>query len=229
VLGDTHPALWCGVPLGVPCAQNHTALCASPRLVSLNLCVGASPLLIVHSRALMAAMSVVRVRVRAADAEPTQDVEVTLRAALDGWGREHIDAVANAVGVDTHSAFVSLRFAATGALVTLPSGEPGWRMLGLMCLKSGDVLVVGSGAAAAPRAVLGETRSISHGNLDACGGPSMPEEEKNLLRLKLLYELKPCELLKALQEVRPNSILRVGRDRKPHFASLHCFIKWPRP
>ena len=42
----------------------------------------------------------VRVRVRAADADPADpDIEVELPVAPAGWGREHTDAVANAVGL----------------------------------------------------------------------------------------------------------------------------------
>ena len=92
-------------------------------------------------------MSSVRLRVRAVDAGPADPgVEVELPVAPGGWGSEHTERVANAVGVDTHSACVSLRFA-DGESEGLPAGRGGWRMITAM--EPGDVLVVGSGAAAA--------------------------------------------------------------------------------
>ena len=97
-------------------------------------------------------MSSLRVRVRAADADPTDPgVEVELPVAPGGWGSEHTERVANAVGVDTHSALVSLRFA-DGESEGLCAGRSGWRAVAGM--EPGDVLVVSSAAAAAPPAVV---------------------------------------------------------------------------
>jgi hypothetical protein len=104
----------------------------------------------------MSTMSSVRVRVRAADADPADPgVEVELPVAPGGWGSEHTERVADAVGVDTHSALVSLRFA-DGESEGLCAGRSGWRLVAGM--EPGDVLVVGSGAAAgAPPAVVTTT------------------------------------------------------------------------
>jgi hypothetical protein len=94
-------------------------------------------------------MSGVRVRVLAADDDPANPgVEVELPVTPSGWGREHTHAVAEAVGVDSQSAFVSLRFADGVSEGRLPTGRSGWRMITGM--EPGDVLVVCSGAAAAP-------------------------------------------------------------------------------
>jgi hypothetical protein len=93
-------------------------------------------------------MSGVRVRVLAADDDPANPgVEVELPVTPSGWGREHTNAVAEAVGVDSQSAFVSLRFA-DGVSEGLATGRSGWRMITGM--EPGDVLVVCSGSAAAP-------------------------------------------------------------------------------
>jgi hypothetical protein len=81
---------------------------------------------------LTGAMSGVLVRVHAANADPADPgVEVELPVAPGGWGSEHTERVANAVGVDTHSACVSLRFA-DGASEGLPAGRGGWRMITAM-------------------------------------------------------------------------------------------------
>jgi hypothetical protein len=96
---------------------------------------------------LTGAMPGLLVRVRAANADPADPgVEVELPVAPGRWGSEHTERVANAVGIDTHSALVSLRFA-DGESEGLPAGRGGWRMIAAM--EPGDVLVVGSGAAAA--------------------------------------------------------------------------------
>jgi hypothetical protein len=164
-------------------------------------------------------MSSVRVRVRAADADPADPgVEVELPVAPGGWGSEHTERVANALGVDTHSALVSLRFAA-GAEVPLPPGEPGWRMLGVM--SQSDVLVVGPGAAAgAPPAVVtttprpipsaqAPTSRTRGGGVIPCGpveGVPLPEEEQNSKRLNMLFLSGPAEVRKALQQVRTRTL-----------------------
>jgi len=67
-------------------------------------------------------MSGVLARVRAANADPTDPgVEVELPVAPGGWGIEHMERVANAVGVDTHSAGVNhLRLGVTVDLASPP-------------------------------------------------------------------------------------------------------------
>jgi hypothetical protein len=142
-------------------------------------------------------MSSVRVRVRAADAGPADSgVEVELPAAPAGWVRDHTDAVANAVGVDTHGAFVSIRFA-DGEVEELPAGRAGWRMIAAM--EPGDVLLVSSSAAAAPK-------SRAPARMDASGVP-LPEEEQNNKRLSMLFLSGPAEVRKAMQQVCANSLL----------------------
>jgi hypothetical protein len=159
----------------------------------------------------------VRVRVRAADADPADpDIEVELPVAPAGWGREHTDAVANAVGVDTHSACVSLRFAADGTSEGLPAGRAGWTMVKGM--DPGDVLVVGtSGGGGAPAPAghsgqgtkgVGATVSTASGGahpLTSAWGPvqgaQMPEEQMNYRRLDALLKSDPAEIRKAMQQV----------------------------
>ena len=175
-------------------------------------------------------MSSVRVRVRAADADPADlGVEVELPVAPGGWGSEHTERVANAVGVDTHSALVSLRFAA-GAEVPLPPGEPGWRMLGVV--SPGDVLVVGpgGGGGAPPGVVTTTPRPIPSaqaptfirtrgGGVNPCGpaeGEPLPEEEQNSKRLNMLFLSGPAEVRKALQRVRQYASCSV-----PKFSNAH--------
>jgi hypothetical protein len=156
-------------------------------------------------------MSSVRVRVRAVDADPADaGVEVELPVAPGGWGSEHTESVANAVGVDTHSACVSLRFA-DGASEVL-AGRSGWRAVTGM--EPGDVIVVGSGAAGgAPPAVPVVTTVPSPGaptfrtragGVNPCGpaeGEPLPEEEQNSKRLNMLFLSGPAEVRKALQQV----------------------------
>jgi hypothetical protein len=155
-------------------------------------------------------MSSVRVRVRAADADPADPgVEVELPVAPGGWGSEHTERVANAVGVDTHicSALVSLRFA-DGESEGLPAGRGGWRMITAM--EPGDVLVVGSGAAAAaaaaaPPAVVPSAVMGGGGNtprVRVTGHEPLPQEQLNYKRLSALLISEPAEIRKALQEVR---------------------------
>jgi len=91
-------------------------------------------------------MPALRVRVRAAVAEAADTgVDIELPVTPAGWGREHTDAVANAVGVHAHSAFVSLRFA-DGAIEALPDGRAGWRLVTTM--EPGEVLLVDGSTAA---------------------------------------------------------------------------------
>jgi hypothetical protein len=160
-------------------------------------------------------MSSVRVRVRAADADPTDPgVEVELPVGPGGWGSEHTERVANAVGVDTHSALVSLRFA-DGASDELPAGRLGWRAVTAM--EPGDVLVVGSGATGgAPPSVPVVTmplmsagaptsRTRGGGGAISCApveGVPLPEEEQNSKRLNMLFLSGPAEVRKALQQVQ---------------------------
>jgi hypothetical protein len=157
-------------------------------------------------------MSCVRVSVRAANAEPTDpDVEVDLPVGPGEWGREHTERVANAVGVDTHGVFVSLRFAA-GAEVPLPPGEPGWRMLGVM--SSSDVLVVSPGAAAAASFAVSPSPSVGSSPKRTHSGPAegvpLPEEEQNSKRLNMLFLSGPAEVRKALQQVRTRALLSLA-------------------
>jgi len=157
------------------------------------------------------------VRVRAADTDLANlDVEVELHVAPAGWGREHTDAVANAVGVDTHSACVSLRFASDGTSEGLPAGRAGW--LTVKGMEPGDVLVVGASAGGgAPAAAghsgqgtkgVGATLSIAsggaHPSTSAWGpvqGAQMPEEQMNYRRLDALLKSDPAEIRKAMQQV----------------------------
>jgi len=155
-------------------------------------------------------MSSVRVRVRAADADPTDlGVEVELPVAPGGWGSEHTERVANAVGVDTHGALVSLRFA-DGTREGLPAGRGGWRLVAGM--EPGDVLVVDSGASAPPAVVMprpipsaqAPTSRTRAGGVNLCApveGVPLPEEEQNSKRLNMLFLSGPAEGRKALQQV----------------------------
>jgi hypothetical protein len=153
------------------------------------------------------AMPSVLVRVRAVDADPADPgVEVELPVTPGGWGSEHTERVANAVGVDTHSALVSLRFA-DGESEGLPAGRGGWRMITAM--ESGDVLIVGSGAAAAaaatPPAVVPSAVMGGGGNtprVRVTGHEPLPQEQLNYKRLSALLISEPAEIRKALQEVR---------------------------
>jgi hypothetical protein len=105
-------------------------------------------------------MPALRVRVRAAAAEAANTgVDVELPVAPAGWGREHTDAVVNAVGVDGHSAYVSLRFA-DGAIEALPDGRAGWRLVTSM--EPGEVLLV-DGSTAAHSAIQVSEQKIGMG------------------------------------------------------------------
>jgi hypothetical protein len=157
---------------------------------------------------LTGAMSSVLVRVCAANADAADPgVEVELPVASGGWGSEHTERVADAVGVDTHSACVSLRFA-DGESEGLPAGRGGWRMITAM--EPGDVLVVGSGAAAAaaaaaapavvPSAVMGGGGNTPR--VRVTGHEPLPQEQLNYKRLSALLISEPAEIRKALQEVR---------------------------
>jgi hypothetical protein len=157
-------------------------------------------------------MSGVRVRVTvcAADADPSNSgccVDVELPPAPAGWAREHADAVASAVEVDTQIAVVSLRFADGAQLPVLP-GMPGWRMLSVM--GPGDVLTVASGASAAPA---GHPAAVAprsapagcarpRGPFSPVEGVLLPEEQLNHKRLHMLFLSEPAEIRKALQQVR---------------------------
>jgi hypothetical protein len=164
-------------------------------------------------------MSSVRVRVRAADADPADPgVEVELPVAPGGWGSEHTERVANAMGVDTHSVLVSLRFA-DGESEGLPAGRGGWRLVAGM--EPGDVLVVDSGASVPPPVVTTTPRpmpsaqtptSRASGGVNPCGpaeGEPLPEEEQNSKRLNMLLLSGPAEVRKALQQVCLHSTLTV--------------------
>jgi hypothetical protein len=157
-------------------------------------------------------MSSVRVRVRAADADPADlGVEVELPVAPGGWGSEHTERVANAVGVDTHSACVSLRFA-DGACDELPTGRLGWRAVTAM--EPGDVLVVDSGGGGgAPPTVPVVTMPLTSAPTSRAsggGGPvegmPLPEEEQNSKRLNMLFLSGPAEVRKALQQVQSRTL-----------------------
>jgi hypothetical protein len=152
-------------------------------------------------------MSSVRVRVCAADADAADPgVEVELSVAPGGWGSEHTERVANAVGVDTHSALVSLRFA-DGESEGLCAGRSGWRAVAGM--EPGDVLVVSSGAGSgappavvptAPSAVLGGGGNTP--SVGVTGHEPLPQEQLNYKRLSALLISEPAEIRKALQQVR---------------------------
>jgi hypothetical protein len=146
-------------------------------------------------------MSSVRVRVCCANADAADPgVEVELPVAPGGWGSEHTERVANAVGVDTHSACVSLRFA-DGESEGLCAGRSGWRAVAGM--EPGDVLVVSSGAGGgAPPAVVPTASSAVlrvRGNTPSVGVNS--QEQLNYKRLSALLISEPAEIRKALQEV----------------------------
>jgi hypothetical protein len=120
------------------------------------------------------------------------------------------ERVANAVGVDTHSACVSLRFA--DGVSEVLAGRSGWRAVTAM--EPGDVIVVDSGAGGgAPPAVPVLTTVPSPGvatyrtragGVNPCGpaeGEPLPEEEQNSKRLNMLFLSGPAEVRKALQQV----------------------------
>jgi hypothetical protein len=171
-------------------------------------------------------MSSVRVRVRAADADPADPgVEVELPVTPGGWGSEHTERVANAVGVDTHSALVSLHFA-DGESEGLPAGRGGWRLVAGM--EPGDVLVVDSGAGGgAPPAVPvlttvpspgAPTSRTRGGGVNPCGpveGEPLPEEEQNSKRLNMLFLSGPAEVRKALQQVCLHATLSPSSCPRP--------------
>ena len=165
--------------------------------------------------AVVSTMSRVRVRVLAAGADPTNPgVEVELPPAPAGWAREHTDSVANAVGVDSQSVCVSLRFA-DGTSEGLPAGRGGWLMVKGM--EPGDVLVVGSGAGvtaapatpAAAALTMPLPRRTGTNPCSPAEGVPLPEEEQNSKRLNLLFLSGTAEVRKALQQVRKRHLLPV--------------------
>ena len=146
-------------------------------------------------------MSGVRVRVRAADADPaTSAVEVELPAAPAGWSPEHTRAVAAAVGADEVSACVSLRFA-DGSSEVLPAGRSGWRTV--LAIEPGDVLVVRSGAADGPPPMATPTTiaAPSGGVRGETHTVPLSQEQQNYRRLDALIKVEPAEIRKALQQV----------------------------
>ena len=146
-------------------------------------------------------MSGVRVHVRAADADPaTSAVEVELPVAPAGWSPEHTRAVAAAVGADEASACVSLRFA-DGSSEVLPAGRMAWKAVTTM--DPGDVLVVGSGAAAGPTpmATPTTTGAPSGGVRGETHTVPLSKEQQNYRRLDALIKVEPAEIRKALQQV----------------------------
>ena len=147
-------------------------------------------------------MSAVRVRVRAAGADPAASpVEVELPPAPAGWSPEHTRTVAAAAGVNDARACVSLRFA-DGSSEVLPAGRSGWRTV--LAMEPGDVLVVSSGAADGPTPMvtpMSTTGAPSGGVSGETHTVPLSQEQQNYRRLDALIKVEPAEIRKALQQV----------------------------